>query len=150
MKAKKSILGFIGTLFQPKPKPTSKEQNRVNIPNSDYCLRLTVVAKKNYYFTLCNAPFNTDGIMYVTGERDKYTGNVRLIYSKSPINPSSAKLYLNTGKRLLCYNKTITQLLASKANVSTENNVDLIFDESRNRSIIDGMIVIDIIGARHE
>lgn len=148
MKAKRSILGFIGTLFQTKPKPTSKEQNRVNIPNSDYCLRLTVVAKKNYYFTLCNAPFKTDGIMYVTGERDKLTGNVRLIYSKSPINPSSAKLYLSTGKRLLCYNKTITQLLASKANVSTENNVDLIFDVSRNRSIIDGMIVIDVMGAR--
>ena len=150
MKAKKSILGFIGTLFQPKPKPRSKEQNRVNIPNGDYCLRLTVVAKKNYYFTLCNAPFNTDGIFFVTGERDKYTGGVRLIYSKSPINPSSAKLYLSTGKRLLCYNKTITQLLASKANVSTENNVDLIFDVSGNLSIIDGMIVIDIIGARHE
>ena len=150
MKAKKSILGFIGNLFRPTPKPTSKEQNRVNIPNGDYCLRLTVVAKKNYYFTLCNAPFNTDGIAYVTGERDKLTGDVRLIYSKSPINPSSAKLYLSTGKRLLCYNKTITQLLASKANVSTENNVDLIFDVSGNRSIIDGMIVIDIIGARHE
>ena len=150
MKAKKSILGFIGTLFQTKPKPTSKEQNRVNIPNGDYCLRLTVVAKKNYYFTLCNAPFKTDGIMYVTGERDKLTGNVRLIYSKSPINPSSAKLYLSTGKRLLCYNKIITQLLASKANISTENNVDLIFDVSGNLSIIDGMIVIDIIGARHE
>ena len=150
MKAKRSILGFIGTLFQTKPKPTSKEQNRVNIPNSDYCLRLTVVAKKNYYFTLCNAPFNTDGIMYVTGERDKLTGDVRLIYSKSPISPSSAKLYLSTGKRLLCYNKAITQLLASKANVSTENNVDLIFDVSGNRSIIDGLIVIDIIGARHE
>ena len=150
MKAKKSILGFIGTLFQTKPKPTSKEQNRVNIPNSDYCLRLTVVAKKNYYFTLCNAPFNTDGIFFVTGERDKFTGDVRLIYSKSPINPSSAKLYLSTGKRLLCYNKTITQLLASKANVSTENNVDLIFDVTGNRSIIDGMIVIDVIGARHE
>ena len=150
MKAKKSILGFIGTLFRPTPKPTSKEQNRVNIPNRDYCLRLTVVAKKNYYFTLCNALFNTDGIMYVTGERDKLTGNVRLIYSKSPINPSSAKLYLNTGKRLLRDNKTITQLLASKANVSTENNVDLIFNVTGNRSIIDGMIVIDIIGARHE
>ena len=150
MKAKRSILGFIGTLFQTKPKPTSKEQNRVNIPNSDYCLRLTVVAKKNYYFTLCNAPFNTDGIMYVTGERDKLTGDVRLIYSKSPISPSSAKLYLSTGKRLLCYNKAITQLLASKANVSTENNVDLIFDVSGNRSIIDGLIVIDIMGARHE
>ena len=150
MKAKKSILGFIGTLFQTKPKPTSEEQNRVNIPNSDYCLRLTVVAKKNYYFTLCNAPFKTDGIMYVTGERDKLTGNVRLIYSKSPINPSSAKLYLSTGKRLLCYNKTITQLLASKANVSTENNIDLIFDVSGNLSIIDGLIVIDVIGARHE
>lgn len=88
--------------------------------------------------------------MYVTGERDKLTGNVRLLYSKSPISPSSAKLYLSTGKRLLCYNKTITQLLASKANVSTENNVDLIFDVSGNLSIIDGMIVIDIIGARHE
>ena len=150
MKAKKSILGFIGTLFQTKPKPTSKEQNRVNIPNGDYCLRLTVVAKKNYYFTLCNAPFNTDGIMYVTGERDKLTGNVRLIYSKEPINRTSFKLYLSTGKRLLCYNKTITQLLASKANVSTENNVDLIFDVTGNRSIIDGMIVIDVIGARHE
>ena len=150
MKAKKTILGFIGTLFRPTPKPTSKEQKRVNIPYGDYCLRLTVVAKKNYYFTLCNALFNTDGIMYVTGERDKYTGNVRLLYSKSPINPSSAKLYLNTGKRLLCYNKTITQLLASKANVSTEKNVDLIFDVSRNRSIVDGLIVIDVMGARHE
>lgn len=150
MKAKKSILGFIGTLFQTKPKTTSKEQNRVNIPNGDYCLRLTVVAKKNYYFTLCNAPFNTDGIMYATGERDKFTGDVRLIYSKEPINRTSAKLYLSTGKRLLCYNKTITQLLASKANVSTENNIDLIFDVSGNRSIVDGMIVIDVIGARHE
>lgn len=150
MKAKKSILGFIGTLFRPTPKPASKEQNRVNIPNRDYCLRLTVVAKKNYYFTLCNAPFNTDGIMYVTGARDKYTGDVRLIYSKEPINRTSAKLYLSTGKRLLCYNKTITQLLASKANVSTENNVDLIFDVSRNLSIVDGMIEIYVMGARHE